>query len=201
MRLHPAFIASLVILIPVQASSHFVLLEPTPTLVLDDRGNPQKPEPCGGTTHGSNPATAAVTPIRGGSQLHIKVVETVYHPGHYRIALAGDAGGLPADPETVTRPTDKGPYSVSAKIETKPKPPVLVDGLFAHTERFPSGHIWETDVRIPNIDCDNCTLQVIQWMAEHGFNADGGYTYHHCAELKITADPKLPREPDWTPKK
>ncbi len=132
-----------------------------------------------------------------GTQLHIKVKETVYHPGHYRVALAADPTHLPEDPETVTRDTEKGPYSVSAKIDSAPKPPVLVDGLFVHSERFPSGHIWETDVRIPNIDCENCTLQVIQWMAEHGFNAQGGYTYHHCAELKISADPALPRDKGW----
>jgi len=200
MKFYPATFSLLVLLTPVAASSHFVLVEPTPTLVLDARGNPQKPEPCGGTTSGSTPATGVVTPIKGGTQLHIKVKETVYHPGHYRIALAAQAANLPPDPETVTRQTEKGPYSVSAKIDKDPKPPVLADGLFVHTERVESGHMWETDVRIPNIDCDNCTLQVIQWMAEHGFNAQGGYTYHHCAELKITADPKLPVDKAWVGK-
>jgi hypothetical protein len=29
---------------------------------------------------------------------------------------------------------------------------------------------------------------VVQFMAEHAFNNPGGYTYHHCAELQITAD-------------
>jgi len=197
MRIHPAILACLAIFIPAQASSHFLLMEPTPTLVLDERGDPQKADPCGGTTRGSTPASNVVTPIRGGSQLHIKVKETVYHPGHYRIALAADPSGLPPEPETVTRNTEKGPYSVSAKIEKNPTPPVLVDGLFVHSERFPSGHIWETDVRIPNIDCENCTLQVIQWMAEHSFNPQGGYSYYHCAELKITADPALPRDQGW----
>lgn len=28
----------------------------------------------------------------GGQKLHIKVQETVYHPGHYRVALAGELG-------------------------------------------------------------------------------------------------------------
>lgn len=201
MRIHPAFFAVFAALVPTQVSSHFLLMEPTPTLILNERGDPQKPEPCGGTTHGSTPASNVVTPVRGGSQLHIKLKETVYHPGHYRIALAADPTGLPPDPETVTRDTEKGPYSVSAKIDKNPKPPVLADGLFVHAERFPSGHIWETDIRIPNIDCENCTLQVIQWMAEHGFNPQGGYTYHHCAELKISADPALPRDEGWATKK
>ena len=200
MKFHPALLTFLTVFIPLQANSHFALLEPTPTLVLDERGDPQKPEPCGGTTSGSAQPTKVVTPIKGGTQLHIKVKETVYHPGHYRIALAAQPLDLPADPETVTRETEKGPYSVSAKIEKDAKPPIIADGVFVHTERVPSGTIWETDVRIPNIDCEKCTLQVIQWMAEHRFNPEGGYTYHHCAELKITADPALPRDAGWLKK-
>lgn len=197
MKFHPAFLSFLAVFIPAEAGSHFLLMEPTPTLMLDDRGDPQKPAPCGGTTSGSTPPSNVVTPVRGGTQLHIKVKETIYHPGHYRIALAADPTDLPDDPETVTRDTPKGPYSVSAKIDKNPKPPVLADGLFIHTERVPSGHIWEADVRIPNIDCEKCTLQIIQWMAEHGFNPQGGYTYHHCAELKITADPAQPVDRGW----
>ncbi len=197
MKPHPFLFAALAAFVPSQSGAHFSLLEPTPTLVLDDRGDPQKPEPCGGTPNGSTPATGVVTPVRGGAQLTIKVKETIYHPGHYRIALAADPDGLPADPETVTRPTERGPYSVSAKIEKDPKPPVLADGLFVHTERVPSGHLWETAVRIPNIDCEKCTLQVIQWMAEHAYNPYGGYSYHHCADLKITADPALPIDQGW----
>ena len=51
----------------------------------------------------------------------------------------------------------------------------------------------EADVEIPNIRCTKCTLQVIEFMAAHGWNPDGGYTtYHHCAELQIRANPEKP---------
>jgi hypothetical protein len=40
-------------------------------------------------------------------------------------------------------------------------------------------------------------LQVIQFMEEHGVNPDGRFTYHHCADLKITANPKLPIDRGW----
>ena len=33
---------------------------------------------------------------------------------------------------------------------------------------------FETDVQLPNINCKKCTLQVIQFMAEHAFNNPGG---------------------------
>jgi hypothetical protein len=32
----------------------------------------------------------------------------------------------------------------------------------------------------------------VEFMAEHGVNTDGGFYYHHCAALAITADPTKP---------
>ena len=183
---------------PGAAAAHFLLMEPAASLKQDQRGDPQKLGPCGGTTANPGVTSKAVTEVRGGDKLHLKVQETIFHPGHYRVALAvnGEAE-LPADPETVTRETPRGPWSVSAKIEQNPRPPVLADGLFRHTFRLAPGLFWETDVTVPNINCDACTLQVIQWMAEHGYNADGGHSYHHCATVKITANPARPIDRRW----
>jgi hypothetical protein len=69
-------------------------------------------------------------------------------------------------------------------------PPVLVDGLFQHISRFDKEQ--ETDVEIPNIGCARCTLQIIEFMAAHGLNKDGDFTYHHCAVLQIRANPYKP---------
>lgn len=73
---------------------------------------------------------------------------------------------------------------------------MLVDGLWDHHTRV-AGQEFETDVKLPNINCDHCSLQVIQFMEEHGINPDGRFTYHHCADLKISADPKLPIDRAW----
>ena len=55
--------------------------------------------------------------MQGGQKLHIKIQETVYHPGHYRIALAVNSRAeLPEDPIAVLRDTEKGPQSVSAPM-------------------------------------------------------------------------------------
>jgi hypothetical protein len=56
---------------------------------------------------------------------------------------------------------------------------------------------WEGDVQLPNINCRKCTLQVVQFMADHGFNNPGGYSYHHCSNLQITADPAQPLSTGW----
>jgi hypothetical protein len=181
------------------AGAHFKLLEPASWIEEANNGDPQKMGPCGGTS--ANPGTPSnmVTKAQGGQKLHLKWTETVYHPGHYRIALAVKSRAeLPADPEVTTRDTDKGPWSVSAKIENSPKIPVLVDGLYPHSTRPSSPAIYETDVTLPNISCEKCTLQIVQFMAEHGRNKDGDYTYHHCADLQITADPKAPApDAEW----
>ena len=34
-------------------------------------------------------------------------------------------------------------------------------------------------------------------MTEHAFNNPGGYSYHHCAVLNITADPTKPIDTRW----
>src|SRR5262249_8562266 len=121
---------------------------------------------------------------------------TIYHPGHYRVALAVNSPTeLPADPEVATETTDRGPRSISAKIQAPVQPPVLADGLWAHTAKVDAA--FETDVQLPNISCRKCTIQVVQFLAEHGANNPGNYTYHHCAELQIVADPSRPIDKGW----
>ena len=186
-----------ILTLPALLDAHFVLMEPASWLVENRLGDPQKLGPCGGTSADSGTPSNLIGKVMGGRPLHLKVQETVFHPGHYRVALAvRSRAELPADPESTTRETEKGPWSVSAVIIDPPKPPVIADGLFAHTSR-PTDP-FEADIPIPNIDCEKCTLQVIQFMAEHGLNRDGGFFYHHCADLQITADPAKPVDRAWT---
>ena len=114
---------------------------------------------------------------------------------------------LPPDPVTVEKWTEKGPYSTWAQIQSPPQIPVLADGLFPHYPKMgePSSKrvdpkspmIWEADLELPNINCPKCTLQVVQFMADHAYNVPGGYSYHHCAALEITADPSKPIDTRW----
>ena len=84
--------------------------------------------PCGGVS--ANPArglaanpgvpSGATTEIKGGSAFHLLIQETVFHPGHYRIALARNAAQLPPDPVVTTRSSERGDQSVSAVIQDNP---------------------------------------------------------------------------------
>lgn len=182
---------------PSVAPAHFILMAPKSAVVENQLGDPQKAGPCGVNAAKPGTPTGEITALTGGEMLHVHVKETVYHPGFYRIALSVlDRAELPGDPEDTTKEGPRGPVSVSGKVDPNPKPPVLVDGLWTHHERKPAQE-WETDVKIPNINCDHCSVQIIQFMEEHGVNADGRFTYHHCADVKITANPKLKIDKAW----
>ncbi len=202
-------LAVALVMLPVGTDAHFKLLEPTSWIEMNDLGDPQKIGPCGGNPDGNNDdiLTGVVTEVTGGSKLHLKVQETIFHSGHYRVALAVNSRReLPADPTAVEKYTERGLYSVWGVIQSPPQIPVLADGLFRH---YPEGDQrasfrpetpmdpWEADISIPNINCEKCTLQVIQFMADHVYNRHGGYSYHQCADLKITADPSKPIDEGW----
>jgi hypothetical protein len=182
--------------VPAATHAHFKLVEPASWLIEDDRGDPQKAGPCGGTNADYGKPSYVVTQAVGGSKLHVKLLETVYHPGHYRVALAVNSPNeLPVDPKATTETTEKGPRSVSAEIQNPVQVPLLADGLFAHQAKADAP--LETDVMLPNITCKRCTLQIIQFMEQHGANNPGMFSYHHCAALQITADPKKPTDAAW----
>src|SRR5437867_5132275 len=142
----------LVTVVPAVTQAHFKLVEPASWLIEDDRGDAEKAGPCGGSNTDYGKPSYMVTQAVGGAKLHVKVLETIYHPGHYRIALAVNSPAeLPVDPKATTMDTDRGPRSVSAEIQSPVQVPVLADGLFVHTARVDTP--FETDVTLPNINC------------------------------------------------
>lgn len=158
------------------ARAHITLQEPQPWLVEDADGDPQKTAPCGGT----GTPTGAVTHYVPGETITVRWKETIYHPGHFRIALTSDRSAL-VDPMIVV---DGAGNSVSAAIADPPTAPVLLDGLFPRTATSgSSGRTFEQQVTLPNAECPSCTLQVIQFMSHHATP----YVYHHCANVTITA--------------
>lgn len=158
------------------ARAHITLQEPQPWLVEDADGDPQKTAPCGGT----GTPTGVVTHYFPGETITVRWRETIYHPGHFRIALTSDRSAL-VDPMIVV---DGAGNSVSAAIADPPTAPVLLDGLFPRTATSgSSGRTFEQQVTLPNVECPSCTLQVIQFMSHHATP----YVYHHCANVAITA--------------
>jgi len=190
MRSSVLVLAVSLLVLPATAQAHFTLLAPPPASNSTDGGKGDPP--CGPTTMLSN----VVTQVTGGSKLMLQVSETVFHPGFYRVALSIQSrAALPADnvvkdaSGAILPPAGPG-TSASAVYEAPPVFPVLADNLWSHTTDM---KMFSGEITLPNVNCNKCTLQVIEFMANHGSNGPkAGYFYHHCADLKITADPSKP---------
>lgn len=164
---------------PQDAAAHFVLDEPSASLSQGVLGDPQKMPPCGDGAGGTS--TGAVTAYQTGQTITITVHETIFHAGHYRVALAvNDRSELPAEPIVTAGSTPCG----SAPIMDPPVFPVLADGALLHTAPLSGPQSFE--VTLPaGVTCDHCTLQVIEFMSNHPLNVPGGCFYHHCADISI----------------
>jgi hypothetical protein len=184
MRSSLLLLAVSLLALPRAAQAHFTLVAPPPASNSTNGGKGSGP--CGPAD-----STGVVTPVTGGSKLMVKVNETIYHPGFYRVALSiKSRAELPADNVVkdaggkVLPPAGPG-NSASAVYQDPPVFPVLADNLWPHTSATP---MFSTEITLPNVNCDKCTLQVIEFMAQHAPD----YFYRHCADLKITADPSKP---------
>ncbi|WP_437662561.1 SCE4755 family polysaccharide monooxygenase-like protein [Sorangium sp. So ce1182] len=177
--------AAISALYPAVARAHFALLEPACYSEQDNLGNPQKSAPCGQADPGSPvEPTGEVTTYVQGQTITLTIEEGIFHPGHYRVSIAPDQESLPPDPEVTPGSTPCG----STEIEADPQLPLLADGLLAHTAAF-SGQ-QSVEIKLPDdLTCTNCTLQVSEFMSNHGINNPGGCFYHHCAIVTI-----VPRE-------
>src|SRR5262249_45618276 len=161
------------------AWAHIMLLQPPSWTQEGSGGDPQKAEPCGG--EGGTP-TGVVSKFRPGQTITVQWQETIYHAGHFRIRFATHPT-LRQDPKVYV---DNQQYATNADISDPPQPPVLLDNLFPRTDPFGNpGTVFEQKVTLPNMLCDKCTLQVIQFMLGHG---PPNYIYHHCADIQLTND-------------
>ena len=181
--LHLWLVGCAALLYPAATEAHFVLSSPASWANQDSQGNPQKSSHCGQADPGTPAvATGAVTSFRPGDTVTITINETVFHPGHYRVALASSQAQLPDDPQVTVGSTACG----SAAIQNPPVFPVLADGMLVHTTQF-SGPQTFTVTLPAGMTCTKCTLQVEEFMSSHPLNNPGGCFYHHCADISIQA--------------
>ncbi|HEX7671901.1 MAG TPA: SCE4755 family polysaccharide monooxygenase-like protein [Polyangiaceae bacterium] len=174
-----------------------------------------KEGPCGkaGSTRGTNIYTYAP-----GETVEVKIMETVPHPSYFRIAFDKDGDDGFIEPKSI-KPIDPArpcPFNAADKCGTTDadndfynSPEVLMDNLDPHLSNNKFGNPYSWQVTMPNVTCDNCTLQVIQVMEDtvHGaYNpvkgdpADPNYVadiYHQCIDL-VLEGPLLPSDDGGT---
>ena len=163
-----------------------------------------KGPPCGmaGGTRGTNIYT-----YEPGQTITVKWVEFVPHPSYFRFAFDQDGDDDFKDPESIT-PLDpnRGCPATNLGDDNKSRdecmkddfynsPAVLpgLDNLYPHVMST-AGMEYSQDVKLPDVECDNCTLQLIQVMEDpiHGpYNTTIGPTndfedvYHTCIDLVL----------------
>jgi hypothetical protein len=129
----------------------------------------QKAGPCGilNDTRGT-----AITYLEPGATISVQWDETVEHPGHFRIMFDEDGSDVPVpaafDDSCTPGTSDMGVHCLADPI--------------ADQGGMPS---YAQDVTLPNIECANCTLQVIQMMTDKPPYGDGNDIYYQCADLTL----------------
>ena len=127
----------------------------------------QKAGPCGRALNDGRGETVNV--FAPGQTITVTWDETVNHPGHFRISFDDDGQDDFYVPPTENT-CDNGL-------------PVLADCI----ADLPGGGSGSFDITLPDIECENCTLQMIQVMTDKPPYGDGNDIYYQCADLALRA--------------
>lgn len=175
------------VLAPLPAKAHFILQAPAALSTqpggfnTPPYGGAQKSSPCGQADAGFM-TTGAVTTFTAGQTITLTILETIPHPGNYRVAIAQNMAMLPAAP-TVT-PMGSDQCAVRAPVEPNPTLPVIADGLFQHTASF-GNNPQSAQIKLPDgFTCNNCVMQVLEYMGNHAAPC----YYYHCATVNIVSN-------------
>jgi hypothetical protein len=154
--------ACLVLLaVPSFARAHIRMTAPTPRYGSDSL----KVGPCG---QAGGTRSEHVTTLRPGATLHVEWDETVQHDSHYRISFDPDGDDDFADP-----PEMQAYDSNDA---------VLLDAIPNE-----GGPHFAMDVTLPDLECERCTLQLIQVMYDKPpYEVGGNDIYYQCADLVLS---------------
>ena len=177
---------------------------------LIDRGGDQKTFPCGGQSRSGSPYV-----FEPGATIVLQVNEAIPHDSYYRIAFDDDgtddfvdpASIDPINPNRATAPLANlfgcQPASGSTECCAAPAdgcgasdfcnvvslnggPSVLWDNLDPHVAGQGAAPRWA--VKLPDIECENCTLQVIQVMQDvpgHGVFDGQSDMYYRCIDIQL----------------
>lgn len=140
------------------ASAHIRLMSPAPRY-LD-----QKSGPCGRALNDVRGGT--VTTFQPGETITVRWQETIGHPGHFRISFDADGQDDFIDPASYT--------------DFYTNDSVLLDDIPDQT----GTQIYQLEITLPDIECENCTLQVVQVMTDKPpYTVGGNDLYYQCADL------------------
>lgn len=154
-----------------------------PLARTDSQTGDQKEQHCGVPNQVRDPAR--VTTFAPGATITVTWLETIDHPGYFRIAFQpnGQVFGIPpAGAGAGGFPTvnQEGVDATNQSIVLKDR---IADGTLS------------TTVTLPNMECANCTLQFIQVMTDsppYTIDALSNDIYFNCADITLSTTPGAP---------
>jgi hypothetical protein len=163
------------------AEAHIALLDPPPrTTMLKNRhcGDPAAPR-------------KAPTVYPPGATITVKWLETIDHPGHYRISFDNDGEDFLVPPTANGTTAGMDPTVLLDLI------PDIQGGTFP-----PAGRMYTQQITLPNIECTNCTLQLIQMMTDkppYTTATTSDDIYYQCSDIALSNSAPPPMMPDAGP--
>ena len=165
-----ARIAVAALLFAQQGAAHLRLIAPVPreagAVVGGGPNASLKQGPCGQIVNGRTDKVSVFAP---GETIEVTWDEFVNHRSYYRVAFDVDAD-------------DDFPSFPGLASEHDPTEVCPVDGrvILAYDQEDRSGDLHTLNVQLPDVECERCTLQVIQYM----FDTGRPY-YFQCADLAL----------------
>lgn len=151
--------AAVALALAAEGAAHIQLSSPT------KRYSDQKAGPCG--KGALDARTDNVTYLEPGATITVTWTETVNHPGHFRISFDDDGFDDFVEPVSFE---DDGT-----------SPTILLSNI-----PDDGGTMFSAEVTLPDIECDNCTLQVVQVMTDKPpYEPGTNDLYYQCADLVL----------------
>jgi hypothetical protein len=156
---------------------------------LKSRGGDEKEVPCDGAR-----ADGTVYMFEPGATVTLGVTEAISHPSYFRIAFDNDGEDGFKEPASIL-PIDKTracPFNSDdqcgksdfCNVKSTTGATVLWDNLDPHLAGAGTGQYTWT-IKLPNVECTNCTLQILQVMEDtvHGAYCPQGSCAQSCSSL------------------
>ena len=156
------------------AEAHIRLTAPTSRhpLPANEDSSFLKDGPCGGLGDSRTTDPTRISTFAPGEVITIEWHETIHHASHYRIAL--DVDGQ----DDFVNPMGED------DIVEPPVLPILLDGI---PDKSNGEDSFSVQVTLPLTPCDNCTIQLMQYM----YDRDDPF-YYQCADIVIAGEPVEP---------
>jgi hypothetical protein len=141
-----------------------------------------KKGPCG---KANDVRSGNINTFLAGSTITLEWDEFIHHPGSFRIAFDDDGNDFP-EPSSYT---DFNPA-------TDPGTTLIATNLLPDHSAG-DGPLFSFEVQLPDVECDNCTLQLTQLMTDKPpYSVGGNDIYYNCLDVVLTKDvTKIPPPP------